>query len=120
MRKTRCFVKAALRGFSGRCPNCGRGKILHAYLKPVAHCSQCAEAFGHIRADDGPAWLTILITGHLLIPVLLMVEQHSAWPLWAAMSFWPVLGLGLVLVLLPRVKGVFIAIIWRMGRSETG
>ncbi len=107
------FLTAILRGFTGRCPNCGSGKLFRAFLKPVDHCSSCNEAFGHIRADDGPAWLTILITGHLVVPLIFMVEQRTSWPEWVAMSFWPALVAILVLVLLPRSKGVFIAAIWQ-------
>ena len=107
------FQTAILRGFTGRCPNCGSGKLFRAFLKPVDHCSSCNEAFGHIRADDGPAWLTILITGHLVVPLIFMVEQRTSWPEWVAMTFWPAVVLLLTLVLLPRSKGAFIAAIWQ-------
>ena len=36
-----------------------------------ASCPVCGEEFHHHRADDGPAYLTILIVGHLMAPVLL-------------------------------------------------
>ncbi len=107
------FPKAALRGFTGRCPNCGQGKLFRAFLKPVDACASCQERFGHIRADDGPAWLTILIVGHLVVPILFMVEQRTAWPQWAAMIFWPVIVVALTLILLPRSKGAFIGAIWQ-------
>lgn len=107
------FFRAARRGFMGRCPNCGRGKLFRAFLKPVERCASCHEPFGHIRADDGPAWLTILIVGHLVVPVLFMVEQRTTWPEWVAMTFWPALVVMLTLMLLPRSKGAFIATIWQ-------
>lgn len=107
------FLKATLRGFTGRCPNCGSGKLFRAFLKPVDHCSSCHEPLGHIRADDGPAWLTILIVGHLVVPILFMVEQRTTWPEWVAMTFWPAVVMLLTLVLLPRSKGAFIAAIWQ-------
>ncbi|MDP1670554.1 MAG: DUF983 domain-containing protein [Alphaproteobacteria bacterium] len=111
------FVNATLRGFAGRCPNCGTGKLFRAFLKPVDRCANCGEIFGHIRADDGPAWLTILIVGHLIVPALFMVEQRTSWPEWVAMTFWPALALVLVLMLLPRSKGAFIAAIWQTGSA---
>ncbi|MFZ5835607.1 MAG: DUF983 domain-containing protein [Pseudomonadota bacterium] len=107
------FLTATARGFAGRCPNCGKGKLFRAFLKPVDACARCDEAIGHIRADDGPAWLTILITGHVVVPLLLMVEQRTAWPVWVATSFWSALVVVLVLILLPRSKGAFIGAIWR-------
>ena len=67
--------QAMIRGFLQRCPNCGKGHLFRAYLKQVDSCADCGEPFGHIRADDGPAWLTILITGHVVVGVALAVEM---------------------------------------------
>lgn len=104
-----------VRGFVGRCPQCGKGRLFARYLKPVAQCSVCNEPLGHIRADDGPAWLTILIVGHILGPVLLEVVPNSSWPDWVSMLVWPAVALLLALVFLPRAKGLFIGMIWRTG-----
>ena len=52
---------ALRRGWSCRCPNCGTGRLLQSYLKVNDHCAACGEDFSHQRADDGPAYLTILI-----------------------------------------------------------
>ncbi len=49
------------RALCGRCPQCGMGKLYKSYLKQVDACSACGEELGSIRADDGPAWVTILI-----------------------------------------------------------
>lgn len=104
---------ALLRGLNGRCPSCGQGALFRAYLKPVDECAVCHEALGHIRADDGPAWLTILIVGHLVVPLVLLVQPHLDWPDWIAFVFWSILALSLVLLLLPGSKGLFIAAIWK-------
>jgi uncharacterized protein (DUF983 family) len=106
---------ALCRGFIGRCPRCGKGALFARYLKQVQHCGVCGEEFGHIRADDGPAWMTILIVGHILAPILLNVIPNSTWPDWVSMIVWPGLTLLLALCILPRAKGVFIAMIWHMG-----
>lgn len=107
------FWKTVGRSFAGKCPKCGKGHLLTAYLKQVDHCSNCGEAFGHIRAEDGPAWLTILVVGHILAPILLMVLPHSSWPEWVHMVLWPTLAFILLIILLPRAKGFFIGMIWR-------
>jgi uncharacterized protein (DUF983 family) len=107
------FWLVAKRGLSGMCPNCGQGKLFARYLKQVQHCSVCGEEYEHIRADDGPAWLTILIVGHVLAPILLFAVPGSSWPDWVSMLVWPVFAFILALVLLPRCKGLFIAVIWR-------
>lgn len=103
-------LKRALRG---RCPACGQGRLFSSYLKQVKACSACAESYGHIRADDGPAWLTILITGHILVPLILEFEKNATWPLWVPMVLWPFLALVLALLILPLAKGFFITILWR-------
>jgi uncharacterized protein (DUF983 family) len=38
----------------------------------------CGEHFGKIHADDGPAWLTIIIVGHLVVPSTLDAETVFA------------------------------------------
>jgi uncharacterized protein (DUF983 family) len=43
----------------------GRGKIFRSYLYQMQSCPSCREHFGKIHADDGPAWLTIIIVGLL-------------------------------------------------------
>lgn len=101
------------RSLRGRCPSCGEGRLFSSYLKPVKTCSVCQEAYGHIRADDGPAWLTILIVGHILVPLILEFEKNSTWPLWVPMVLWPSLALILALLILPLAKGFFITILWR-------
>jgi uncharacterized protein (DUF983 family) len=59
---------AIARAVAGKCPACGRGKFFRRYLHQMANCSSCGEHFGKIHADDGPAWLTIIIVGHLVVP----------------------------------------------------
>ena len=103
---------ALLRGWRLRCPNCGRGPMLRAYLKIRDECPRCGEALHHARADDGPAYLTILIVGHLMAPILLW--YYPAF-LPSPMHLFAVFGIGTVvlsLVLLPRMKGIIVAVQW--------
>jgi uncharacterized protein (DUF983 family) len=109
------FSQTMIRGLAGRCPQCGRGRLFTSYLKPVRECAVCGEDLGHIRADDGPAWATILLVGHILAPFLLGILPNSSWPDWMLMATIIPATLVLTLVLLPRMKGVFIGIIWRSG-----
>ena len=108
----RALRPALLRGWRRRCPNCGEGALFDGYLRVHDHCDACGQAFHHHRADDGPAYLTILLVGHLMAPLL-----HVAFvalrpdPLTLALSF----TLGCVvlwLYLLPRLKGGMIAFQW--------
>jgi uncharacterized protein (DUF983 family) len=106
-------VRPALqRGWRRRCPNCGAGPMMRGYLTVRDNCTVCGEALHHHRADDGPAYLTILIVGHLLAPVLLFV--FTTWrpePLLLAAIF-TVGTVALSLYLLPRLKGALVALQW--------
>lgn len=101
-----------LRGFRRRCPSCGEGNMFTGYLKVSDSCPACREELHHHRADDGPAYLTILIVGHIL-----GFAMHFAFvwfrpePLVMATIF-TVGCVGLSLYLLPRLKGMIVGIQW--------
>ena len=61
---------ALLRGWRRCCPRCGKGALLYKYLKVHDRCDSCGQELHHQRADDGPAYLTILIVGHILAPLV--------------------------------------------------
>lgn len=103
---------ALLRGWRRRCPNCGAGPMLEGYLKVREACPVCHEELHHQRADDGPAYLTILIVGHLLAPVILWTfTEFRPDPLVLASTF-TVGCVALSLYLLPRLKGAMVALQW--------
>jgi uncharacterized protein (DUF983 family) len=103
------------RGLFGRCPQCGEGQLFRAYLKVAPACSSCGHALSQYRADDGPAYFTILIVGHLVVGPLLLSDAVFTWPLaWLFAIFMPSIVL-LSLVLLPRVKGAFVGVQWAIG-----
>ena len=66
--------RAMWRGFRGRCPNCGQGRMFRAFLKVADSCKNCGEDLHHHRADDAPAYFVILIVGHVVVPLALSVE----------------------------------------------
>jgi len=104
--------QAMLRGLQRRCPCCGSGPMMRGYLTVREACPVCGEALHHQRADDGPAYLTILIVGKLLAPMLywtyVLLEPE---PLVMA-SGLTVLSVALSVWLLPRLKGMMVAIQW--------
>ncbi|MBV0911399.1 DUF983 domain-containing protein [Anianabacter salinae] len=103
---------ALFRGWRRRCPNCGTGPILKGYLKVRSDCPVCGEELHHHRADDGPAYLTILIVGHLMAPILLVTfTTFRPEPLVLA-SVFSVGCVALSLYLLPRLKGALVAFQW--------
>ena len=105
------------RGLRKTCPQCGDGPLLKGYLKPQATCSACNEDFSHISADDGPAWLTLLIVGHAVVPLMLVFGRSDYVPLWLAVLISSIVTLIGVYLVLPRAKGIFIALIWLTGAT---
>lgn len=103
---------AMRRGFVGRCPNCGEGKLFCAFLKVDDHCSVCAQDFTPHRADDLPAYLVIVIVGHLLVPVILWIETDYAPPVWLQLSVYLPFTLIASLALLQPVKGAVVGLQW--------
>ena len=63
---------SVFRGLRGRCPNCGEGKLFWRYLKVSDHCAKCDHELARYPADDGPAYVTVLLVGHLFIAPLLI------------------------------------------------
>lgn len=114
---TRDTKSAMLRGWRRKCPKCGSGPLLKSYLKVNDTCSVCRQDLTHHRADDGPAYLTILIVGHLMAPLL-----HVTFVTWrpeplTLFTIFAVGCVGLSLYLLPRLKGAIVGYQWarRMG-----
>jgi uncharacterized protein (DUF983 family) len=103
---------ALLRGALGHCPRCGEGRLLHHYLKIVDRCAVCGEPYGHYRTDDAAPWLTILVVGHITVPIILICELNFQLPIAIALAIYLPLIVGLTLVLLPRCKGLIAAILW--------
>lgn len=103
---------ALLRGWKRRCPSCGGGPMMKGYLKVRDECPVCGEELYHHRADDGPAYLTILIVGHLMAPLLgFAFIEFRPDPL-VLIAIFATGTVALSLYLLPRFKGAIVAFQW--------
>lgn len=102
------------RGFMCHCPNCGEGKLFTKWLKVADHCPSCSEEFHHHRADDFPAYVVILVLGHIMVPFALWLEDAFAPPMWVNMAISLPLTVVLCLLMLQPVKGAIVALQWRM------
>ncbi|MCX8224493.1 MAG: DUF983 domain-containing protein [Sulfitobacter sp.] len=116
----RMLRPALLRGWRRKCPNCGAGPLLKGYLKVNDNCTVCREEIFHHRADDGPAYMTILIVGHLMAPML-----HIVFVTWrpeplTLFTIFAVGCVGLSLYLLPRLKGALIGFQWAKAMGGFG
>jgi len=104
-----------LRGLGGRCPACGEGRMFRAFAKVADQCPACGEALHHHRADDFPAYLTIVLVGHIIVPLTLYVELAWAPSYWAHALIWGPVVIGLALGMLQPLKGAIVALQWSMG-----
>lgn len=112
------FGDGLMRGLHRRCPACGEGRLFRGYLKVEPTCAKCGHDNGQYRADDGPAYFTILLVGHLVIAPLLCFSI-----IWQASPMVVVpLVLGLIAVVtltaLPFIKGGFIGAQWATKRAD--
>ena len=107
--------RALWRGATMRCPHCGRGKLFDRFLKVTPRCGVCGEDLSHQRADDFPAYLVIVVLGHLIVPAVLVVEETFAPPVWLQYLIWlPLIAFG-ALALLQPTKGAVVALQWQLG-----
>jgi uncharacterized protein (DUF983 family) len=103
------------RGFRGKCPNCGEGHLFGRFLKVADACDHCGEELFHHRADDFPAYLVMVVVGHLVVPAILAVETAYAPPVWLQLAVWLPITLFASLALLQPTKGAIVGLQWQIG-----
>lgn len=115
------FGVALLRGWRRLCPQCGAASAFSGYLKLKPVCPRCGAGLGRLRADDFPPYVTIVIVGHIVVPLILVAEKALEPPTWLHMAVWPALTFAMVLALLRPVKGAILGLMWflRMRGDET-
>ncbi|HEY1709810.1 MAG TPA: DUF983 domain-containing protein [Rhizomicrobium sp.] len=109
-----------LRGVLGRCPHCGKGHMFRAFLKVADRCDACGEELFHHQADDFPAYLVIVLVGHVIVALVLWAEATRAFSAWSEMVVFLPLTVLLSLALLQPFKGAVVAMQWRMGMHGFG
>ena len=105
---------AMAKGFICRCPNCGKGKLFRRYLKVADSCTVCGTELSHQRADDAPAYFTITIIAHLIIPAVFVVERMWEPPYWLHLVIWLPSILAATFMLMPMVKGAIVGLQWAL------
>jgi uncharacterized protein (DUF983 family) len=103
---------AIMNGLRCRCPNCGEGKLFDRYLHVADICPNCGEELFHHRADDGPAYLVILLVAHIIgfaIHFMWVAWRPEPWVMATVLSLGAV---GLSLALLPPMKGLVVGVQW--------
>jgi uncharacterized protein (DUF983 family) len=109
------LTRAMWRGFKMRCPKCGEGRLFRSPLRVVELCAVCGEDYTHQRADDFPAYLVIIVVGHIIVPIILGVETEYAPPVWLQLAIYLPVTLILALALIQPTKGAIVALQWHTG-----
>jgi len=106
-------LRSALsRGVKGRCPSCGDARLFGRFLKPVPHCPACGQDWSVQTADDLPAYLVVLLVGHLLAPFIVALNLRYDISTGVQMALWPSLALVMSMLMIQPVKGAVIALQW--------
>lgn len=112
------FWTAFLRGLRRRCPRCGEGRLFSGYLRQVSVCAHCDQPLEKFRADDAPAYFTILIVGLLVVPIMLAIEMAYHPETWVFEVIVLPLTILLTLALIPFIKGAYIASLWSLDLEQ--
>lgn len=112
--KDRSLMQAMGRGFMCKCPHCGEGKLFRKFLKVADSCSECGEEYHHHRADDLPAYLVIIIVGHIVVGAFMGIENVFVLSTWQHLAIWVPITLVMTLGLLQPVKGSVVGLQWAL------
>lgn len=108
----RPWWRAMWRGARGRCPQCAASGLFTQYTRTASQCGHCGLALDGHRADDAPPYLTVLVIGHIAIPLALAVKQIFDPPLALQFAVWAPVILGGGVAMLPVAKGAMIGVQW--------
>jgi uncharacterized protein (DUF983 family) len=103
------------RGLLGRCPACGKTHLFAGFLRITRECSSCHAPLGTARADDAPPYFVILITGHIILPAMLLTQKFGNPSTLLLTAIFVPLTVLLAIGLLRPVKGGVLAVLVTMG-----
>ena len=102
------------RGFLGKCPACGQGRLFRGFVKSVDACAVCGERMDHQRADDFPPYIVVTIVGHLVLGGYMMTDLVLPLSTWQHLALWAPVTLVSALALMQPVKGAVIGLQWAL------
>ncbi len=109
------LMTSMARGLADQCPACGQGLLFRGFLKLVPNCPHCGAPLGLARADDAPPYFVILITGHIVVPLMLVMQKFADPPNWELAAIFLPVTVGLALGLLRPVKGAVVGAMLSLG-----
>ncbi len=107
-------------GFRGKCPRCGEGALYSSFLKVADNCQKCGLDLSQEDAGDGAVPFIIIIAGTLGVGIGVWVMFTFETGVWTPITVaFPVVG-AVVLGLLPKAKGLLIALQYLNKAGDTG
>ncbi len=113
------LATAVGRGLRGQCPACGKGRIFNGFLTVAAECHDCGAPLGLAQADDAPPYFTILVVGHIIIPLLFIVDRMSQFPTWIMSAIFLPLTLVLTIGLIRPIKGATVGLMLNLNMLKS-
>lgn len=108
----RPILPAARRGWRGQCPCCGEGRIFHRWMEARDQCPSCGEELHHARISNAVPAVAVPLA--FLAAAMLggVAEMLGEVPLLLEVVTCQLAGIAASLVVLPRAKGLLIALAW--------
>ena len=106
------------RGLIGRCPACGKGRLLNGYISPATQCERCAEVLSPYQTADFAPYVVTFLVGLFYTPLVLVLalrERQDDTMIAIIVAF----AVATALLLLPRVKGAVIGLLWALRVGNT-
>ena len=103
------------RGLGLRCPGCGQGRLFKRFLKVADSCEACGTDNTRYPSDDAPPYLTVVIVGHVILPLAILSYESWLPFMWLNLGLWVVLAVIMTLAILPFVKGAVVGFAWATG-----
>lgn len=111
----RSLKGAMLRGFMCKCPSCGKAGLFDGLVSVKKQCEACDEDLSHEMADDFPAYLNVLIVGHVLIGFAMGMMKYNFFDIWTTTFLTIIVCAVVSLGLMRPLKGLVVGSQWALG-----
>jgi uncharacterized protein (DUF983 family) len=105
---------AMFRGAAGRCPACGQGRLFARYLATQEQCPHCHTVLSHHRADDLPAYLNIMVIGHIVVGAMMLLMTLELFGIWTVAAATILIAFASSVALMRPLKGAVIGAQWAL------
>jgi uncharacterized protein (DUF983 family) len=108
--------QALHRGLRGRCPACGKGRLLRNYLTPNPTCGACGEDLSRYQAADFAPYLVTFLVGLIFTPLTLVMSGDRANDF--TLPSLLLAAVACAVLLLPPIKGAALALLWAVNETN--